>query len=185
MSDTEQSPKNMGTSALASCTSYSKIKDFSPMSTFVWKNKAPPRVRFLAWLASKDRLQTRVNIKKKGIMEDNICEICHATPETTMHILFNCGFATTFWRSRRTPTARDSISSPTPEPAWPKLHHSHPSLLLASLEEKECQGLQGGDDFTTIHSLFACRADACLWAHRLHPSRRHLPTPWCNILSPT
>lgn len=30
-----------------------------------------PREWFFAWLASKDRLQTRVNLKKKGIVEDD------------------------------------------------------------------------------------------------------------------
>ena len=67
------------------------------MSAFVWKNNAPPRVRFFAWLASKDKLESRVNLKKKNVLDDDTCEVYVMAPEMSFHILFQCSFARGFW----------------------------------------------------------------------------------------
>jgi hypothetical protein len=41
----------------------------------------PSRVCFFAWLASKDKLQTHVNLHKKRILDNDICEICSIAPK--------------------------------------------------------------------------------------------------------
>jgi hypothetical protein len=47
-----------------------KLADTAPNSwtKFAWKNKAPPRVKFFAWLLSQSRIQCKVNLVKKRIV---------------------------------------------------------------------------------------------------------------------
>jgi hypothetical protein len=46
---------------------------------------------------SKDRLQTRVNLHKKRILDSDIDEVCASKPETMFHMFFHCSFAHDFW----------------------------------------------------------------------------------------
>ena len=57
---------------------------------FVWKNKAPPRVKFFAWLLSQERIKCKTNLIKKHIVDNTVCEACQAPEETTAHILEGC-----------------------------------------------------------------------------------------------
>lgn len=61
-----------------------------------WKNKAPMKIRILMWLAILDRLQTRVNLKKKKWKGNRNCCL-YGIPQTTEHIFFNCEMAKTVW----------------------------------------------------------------------------------------
>jgi hypothetical protein len=56
-----------------------------------------PQSVFFAWLAYKGRLQTRVNLCKKKILDSDTCVVCKVGPETTSHILFHCSFANALW----------------------------------------------------------------------------------------
>ncbi|WVZ51145.1 hypothetical protein U9M48_002314 [Paspalum notatum var. saurae] len=64
---------------------------------FVWKNSAPPRVRFFGWLARRGRIQCRANLAVKKVVPDAGCEVCHTEEVTTPHILFHCGFTKQLW----------------------------------------------------------------------------------------
>lgn len=66
----------------------------SPLLAFIWQSHAMPR--FFTWLASRDRLQSRVALHK-NILFDDICEDFSNDPKTSSHILFNCDFAREFW----------------------------------------------------------------------------------------
>ncbi|CAD6240390.1 unnamed protein product [Miscanthus lutarioriparius] len=61
-----------------------------PWAKFVWNNKAPPRVKFFAWLLSQGRLQCKANLARKRIVEGPVCDICHAADETADHVIFGC-----------------------------------------------------------------------------------------------
>lgn len=63
---------------------------------FVWKNKAPPRVKFFAWLLSQERIQCKTVLRKKNTVESIVCEVCQAE-ETPAHIIFGCPNAKQFW----------------------------------------------------------------------------------------
>jgi hypothetical protein len=73
----------------------------SPISKVIWKNKAPPRVQFFAWLLTQGRVQCRANLPKKNIVQEANCEECGAAEETATHIIFQCPFAQDFWRALR------------------------------------------------------------------------------------
>ena len=40
---------------------------------FVWNNKAPPRVKFFAWLLSQGRIQCKTVLRTKGVVENTVC----------------------------------------------------------------------------------------------------------------
>jgi hypothetical protein len=69
-----------------------------PMHQFIWKNHAPPRVKFFGWLLVQERIQSRDNLSLKNIVDDSCCEICQATEETADHIVAHCPFAQEFWK---------------------------------------------------------------------------------------
>lgn len=58
----------------------------SPAASFVWRNGAPLRVQFFAWLLLQDRIQSRVNLAKRGVIQNLCCELCPGVPETANHI---------------------------------------------------------------------------------------------------
>jgi hypothetical protein len=69
----------------------------SPSFNFVWRNHAPPRVRFFAWLLVQNRIQCKVNLAKKNIVDDATCELCKEHDEDADHIVSGCRFARQFW----------------------------------------------------------------------------------------
>lgn len=76
-----------------------KLADTTPnaWAKFIWKNKAPPRVKFFGWLLSQSRIQCKANLVKKRLVETDACEICNAGPEDTAHIIFGCTNTQRFW----------------------------------------------------------------------------------------
>lgn len=62
-----------------------------------WKNHAPPRVKFFAWLLTRKKIQCRSNLQKRGVLDDATCEVCGNGDENANHIIFSCSFASEFW----------------------------------------------------------------------------------------
>jgi hypothetical protein len=46
------------------------------MDSFIWNNKTPPRVQFFAWLLAQEKTQCKTNLRKKRILEEDVCEEC-------------------------------------------------------------------------------------------------------------
>lgn len=99
--DSRKSLFDCGPGKLDSSAIYRLLKSrqqpSDPSADFVWKNAAPPRVQFFMWLASKLRIQCRVNLFKKKITDSQVCEACGHPAETTDHVLLHCPFARSFW----------------------------------------------------------------------------------------
>jgi hypothetical protein len=64
---------------------------------FVWQNRAPPRVRFFAWLLVQGKIQCKTNLLLKIIIEDATCDLCTAEMESPDHLILHCPFAKRFW----------------------------------------------------------------------------------------
>ena len=47
-----------------------------PSFDFVWRNFAPPRVKFFASLLVQNRIQCKANLAKKGLLSDATCDLC-------------------------------------------------------------------------------------------------------------
>ncbi|CAN6345376.1 unnamed protein product [Urochloa humidicola] len=158
-------------------------RDFSD---FVWKNRAPPRVQFFAWLLVQERIQCRTNLLKKHIVQDASCELC-SQAEDPDHIIFRCSFANQAWTklgidpSECTVRALWTVPRPTIVPA----KHYHVFLLLISWHLwKHRNAVVFNNEPASLARLWhACKEDALLWSHRWPHSEREAADVWCSILS--
>jgi hypothetical protein len=73
----------------------------APEHNFLWRNHAPSKVRFFAWLLTKARIPSRSSLFRKHILTaaEAVCPVCAGPEETASHIIFECDFVTRFWRS--------------------------------------------------------------------------------------
>jgi hypothetical protein len=155
---------------------------------FVWDNAAPPRVRFFGWLLSRDRIQSKVNLKIKAVVVDATCELCNAGDETSQHIMFDCPFARVFWLALgfRLPsghTVKELHMLPRPS-GVPSAHYATFILLCCWQLWKRCNSFVFRQEtFPMRHLLRLCKDDAELWSHMLPSSSRAVAHLWCNFLS--
>lgn len=66
----------------------------------LWKCWAPRRMTVIAWKILKQRIATRDNLNRRGLlsMEDDVsCPFCKQAPESSMHILFECSSSAALW----------------------------------------------------------------------------------------
>jgi hypothetical protein len=87
-----------------------------PFARFVWKNRAPPRVKFFTWLLVQDKIQSRHNLQWKCVIDQAECELCHHHDETADHIMFGCPTALAFWE--RLGVAPATVSSASVLELW-------------------------------------------------------------------
>lgn len=67
----------------------------------IWKCNIPLKVKIFLWMATHDRIQCGVQLKKKKWSGPEKCFICDKL-ETTDHILFQCPMAVFLWSFLRT-----------------------------------------------------------------------------------
>nr|GEY84670.1 RNA-directed DNA polymerase, eukaryota [Tanacetum cinerariifolium] len=59
-----------------------------------WIKSIPIKVNVFAWKVSLDRLPTRSNLSRRGVVVPSLsCPICNLIHEDTTHLLFSCGLA--------------------------------------------------------------------------------------------
>ena len=63
----------------------------------IWKNWAPPNVKFFVWLAARQRIWTADRRRRHGLDPHDMCWFCDPEPETCDHILVNSTFAKQVW----------------------------------------------------------------------------------------
>jgi hypothetical protein len=63
----------------------------------VWKSWAPPRCKFLIWLALLNRCWTADRLAHRGLDHPDHCPLCDQEDETIQHILTSCVFAREIW----------------------------------------------------------------------------------------
>jgi len=158
-------------------------------ASFVWKNRAPPRVQFFVWLLMQRRIQSRSNLLKKSIITDDTCELCKDHPETVDHIVFHCPVAAAFWRqvgfelnAHATVETLQSLtaSSPAPNP------HGSVFLFLCcwNIWKHRNRVVFDGAEPCLQRLLRNCNEDARLWAWRLPRADAGVIESWCNLFSP-
>ena len=62
-----------------------------------WNLRLPNVVKMFIWRALHNLLPTRVNLRHKGVVKDNLCPLCAKEPETTEHITWECPSAADVW----------------------------------------------------------------------------------------
>jgi hypothetical protein len=72
-----------------------------PANGFAWRDcwnlKVPNVVKMFLWRTFNNLLPTKVNLKKKVVVQSTSCPICESEEETVEHILWSC--LTKSWRS--------------------------------------------------------------------------------------
>ncbi|KAL8498923.1 hypothetical protein ACS0TY_022038 [Phlomoides rotata] len=66
----------------------------------LWKSLATRRQQAIAWKILKQRLATKVDLYRRGIItdvHDQICPLCDKEDETVKHLIFGCEYATRIW----------------------------------------------------------------------------------------
>ncbi|GLU12369.1 hypothetical protein SLE2022_290540 [Rubroshorea leprosula] len=66
----------------------------------MWKSSIPSKVSVFSWQLLQDRLPTKDNLVKRGVLnvnQDNSYCWCATAPEKVDHFLLNCDFAYNIW----------------------------------------------------------------------------------------
>ena len=63
----------------------------------LWKLNVPSKIKLFAWRACQNILPTCVNLARRKIIEDDLCELCKRAPENGIHVLWECGVARGIW----------------------------------------------------------------------------------------
>ena len=63
---------------------------------YVWNVATSPKTKHLLWRIGNNALSVGSNLLARGIMVDGACKRCGA-PETILHVLLNCPFASRVW----------------------------------------------------------------------------------------
>ncbi|GJY52428.1 zinc finger, CCHC-type containing protein [Tanacetum coccineum] len=59
-----------------------------------WVKSIPIKINVFAWKVYLDRLPTRLNLMKRGVLVPSLlCPVCNADHEDTSHLLFSCSLA--------------------------------------------------------------------------------------------
>lgn len=159
-----------------------------PWNSFVWKNKAPPRVKFFAWLLSQGRIQCKTNLMKKKIADNTVCDVCGSADESPAHVIFGCAAAREFWAAVQIQTDADwsvqKIQDITPPPNTPGKHFGTFLLLCCwHIWKRRNNTVFRSDRNTIAATLTACKSEALLWKARLLRKDRGLADIWCSILT--
>ena len=63
----------------------------------VWKWSGSERVKTFLWLAMKEKLLTNTERARRHMCDSTTCNHCHMEPETVLHVLRDCRYATQVW----------------------------------------------------------------------------------------
>ncbi|KAF5442842.1 hypothetical protein F2P56_035458 [Juglans regia] len=65
----------------------------------LWKLKVPNKVKIFVWKACRDGFPTRLNLRKKQVVVDDICQLCSKSVEDTTHALYQCPHLLAGWKN--------------------------------------------------------------------------------------
>ena len=63
----------------------------------VWHLNILSKIKIFAWTACVDALPTMVNLKEKGIGDNDFCPCCRRDVESTFHSIISCKVAKRVW----------------------------------------------------------------------------------------
>jgi ribonuclease HI len=77
----------------------SKSGRFLNLWKILWGLLVPNSTKVFLWRACNDILPTKENLKKRGVIDDDLCRFCGSAPETVVHILWACPSSQDVWGS--------------------------------------------------------------------------------------
>jgi hypothetical protein len=157
----------------------------SPSFKFVWRNSAPPRVKFFGWLFTKERIHRRTSLVHKNILQEATCEIYGEEDASADHIFSGCSFVRAFWNAIGwDPEGIAPVTELWMTQAPTRVHEdiAHPIILLCCWEiwkhrnEVVFRGLQPSID----RLIAACNESMRSWACRIPRQNAPLAAKWRN-----
>ncbi|XP_058745931.1 uncharacterized protein LOC131618790 [Vicia villosa] len=67
----------------------------------IWNTQVPSKIHVFGWRCIKDRIATREQLLKRGILinfDSNVCPLCNRFGESLLHLLVQCSFAVEVWK---------------------------------------------------------------------------------------
>lgn len=64
-----------------------------PWAKVVWSRNLLPRYVFILWIAFWERLLTLQKLAQWGIVDSNLCHLCHRHMESQAHLFFHCSYS--------------------------------------------------------------------------------------------
>ncbi|CAO2038822.1 unnamed protein product [Urochloa humidicola] len=185
-----QSPFMLPDGRLQSSTLYKMLKaashgEHSPTAAFVWHNNAPPRVRFFTWLLTNDRIQSKANLRRKTIVDDDTCDFCNDCTETSDHIMFQCPTACAFWQAHGYRLSlhqhvQDLHQMRRPSTIPAQEHEMFIILCCWQLCQRRNEMVFRGTHLSLTQLLQSFREEAQLWGCRLARSKKGVSNAWCS-----
>jgi len=156
-----------------------------PSFKFVWRNFAPPRVKFFGWLLTKNRIHCRTSLVLKNILQNSVCEICREADESADHMFSVCNFVHDFWhRIGWNPDGIAPVTELWQTQAPLRIHEdvAQPIILLCCWEiwkhrnEVVFRSLEPSVD----RLVAACKESARSWSCRIPRLNASLAATWSN-----
>ena len=143
---------------------------------------------FYCIVLSQGRIQCKTNLIKKRIVDNTVCDVCHAAEETAAHVIFGCTAAHQFWDALQIETQADrpiQKLQDTVKPGHiPSKHFGTFSMICSWHIWKRRNNTVFRDDRTTLTAtLSACKSEAALWKARLPKKDMEVADAWCSILT--
>jgi hypothetical protein len=148
-----------------------------PSASFVWDSYAPQLsasfVQFLIWLLMQGRIQCRVNLLTKKVVESATCEVCNQEDETVDHIIWGCPFAKELWEKKyigvhQHPANISQLHNAQRPVGVPQQFFSTFIAICCWQLWKRRNGLVLRSELATMRQVMkTCMADANPWKSRL------------------
>lgn len=68
-----------------------------PCWNTVWNSPVPPKVKTLVWKVCRNAIATQINMKKRGFVATELCQICGTEGEDTFHVFMRFPHARQLW----------------------------------------------------------------------------------------
>ena len=75
----------------------SNAEAMKPLWSKVWSLAMPNKVKNLIWRACSNSLPTKVNLARRKITSDGLCDICRVHQEDMVHTLYGCPVLSSLW----------------------------------------------------------------------------------------
>ena len=63
----------------------------------IWALQVPNKIKNFMWRACRDSLPTKVNLRRRHIMDSSLCEQCLREEESPLHALWSCRELDLIW----------------------------------------------------------------------------------------
>jgi hypothetical protein len=82
---------------------------------YIWKSGVPSKVSAFSWQLVLDRIPTRDNLRRRGILnaEDSRCPFCHIETETSCHLFLHCNMVASVWNGINSWLGMCNVITPT------------------------------------------------------------------------